>query len=85
MYQNCLAQPEIINGKTGEYYPHQGPWMVRASEMPKGKFLKGISNNPGDMRIIAMASRDGWLWPIPSLPEDPRAPSSAGRGAGLPV
>lgn len=33
--------------------------VARSSEVPKGKFLKGISNNPGGLRIIAMAARGG--------------------------
>lgn len=41
---------------------HQGQWIAKASEVPKGKFLKKNTQNPGGMRIIAMAARGGWLW-----------------------
>lgn len=65
--------------------PALGQWIARPSEVPKGKFLNGISNSPGGLRIVAMAARGGWLWPVPSLPGAPRARSSAGTGAELPV
>lgn len=38
-----------------------GQWIVRTSVVPKGKFLKGIANNPRDLRIIAMVAACGWL------------------------
>lgn len=59
--------------------PSLGQWIARSGEVPKGKFLKGISS-PGGLRIIAIEARDGWLWPVPSVPGAPRAPSSAGTG-----
>lgn len=34
-----------------------GQWIAKSREVPRGKFLKGIYNNPGGLRIIAMAAR----------------------------
>lgn len=64
--------------------PSLGQWIVRSGEVPKGKFLKGISS-PGGLRIIAIEARGGWLWPVPSVPGAPRAPSqqAQGRAASL--
>lgn len=64
--------------------PSLGQWIARSSEVPKGKFLKGVSNNPGGLKIIAMAARGGsgrflsWL----GLP-GPLAQQARGGAAGL--
>lgn len=54
--------------KCGENWPHHGAHTGRATEVPKGKFLEGIFCNPGGVRFIAMAPRDGSLGLVPSLP-----------------
>lgn len=56
--------------------PLLGQWFARPGEVPKGKFLKGISSSPGGLRTVAMTARGGWLWPVPSPPGAP------GRGWG---
>lgn len=67
--------------------PSLGQWIARPGEVPKGKFLKGISSSPGGLRTVAMAARGGWLWPVPSPPGAPSGVmgvlggySSAGAG-----
>lgn len=64
--------------------PSLGQWLVGSGEVPKGKFLKGLSH-PAGLRITALAARGGWIWPIPPGPEAPWAPSLAGRRAELPA
>lgn len=51
----------------------------RPGEVPKGKFLKGISSSPGGLRTVAMTARGGWLWPVPSPPGAPGG-GAGGRG-----
>lgn len=58
-YQNCLSQPGLLKASVEENWPHHGAHTGRATEVPKGKFLEGIFCNPGGVRFIAMAARDG--------------------------
>lgn len=60
--------------------PSLGQWIARPGEVPKGKFLKGISSSPGGLRTVAMAARGGWLWPVPSPPGAPGREGVGGWG-----